>query len=394
MFARRLAFYVSVAAGAISLSSAQVVPDGSIDIGTVGFPGSSSGSGSDWTVTGSGSDVYGSYDHFHFMHFNRTADVTVTCLVKDFTQPSHQGWRKGGIMFRAGLGQRVPHSFIQQTGWGIAHQYRPCENCGSMSYHDGYSTSNTWLRLVKEGNTVTSYVKRDGEYGFMKYFSHEVDLGAEFSIGLAVTSHDNAQIATMEVSDFEISDDVFSLSANTPTEVGDTGTYGRVKVQEVAEGIWSLSAAGAGIGGTADAMGFLDTEQTGDITATLHLEKLVRVNGESKGGLMMRATNDVDSPHVSLLVKSNDGITMFWRDAVGADTQSKRVGVWEEDMELRLVKTGDVVEASYKHAAAAEWYVLGTATVPLGASYNVGPAVSSAQHGQLTQLTVGELVVS
>lgn len=393
MFGRYLAFFVSVAASAISLSSAQVVPDGSIDIGTVGLPGSSSGSGSDWTVTGSGSDVYGSYDHFHFMHFNRTADVTVTCLVKDFTQTSHNSWRKGGIMFRAGLGQRVPHSFLMQSGWGIAHQYRLCENCGSASYHDGYSTSNVWLRLVKEGNTVTSYVKRDGEYGFMKYFSHEVDLGAEFSIGLAVTSHDNSQIATLEVSDFEISDDVFSLPLNTLTEVGETGN-GRMWVQEVAEGIWSLSAAGAGIGGTADAMGFLDTEQTGDITATLHLEKLVRLNGESKGGIMMRATNDVDSPHVSLLVKADDGITMFWRDAVGADTQSKRVGVWEEDMELRLVKAGDVVEASYKHAAAPEWYVLGTATVPLGASYNVGPAVSSAQHGQLTQLLVGELVVS
>merc|ERR1712194_52512 len=103
----------------------------------------------------------------------------------------------------------------------------------------------------------------------------------------------------MDVSHFDISDDVYSLPS-PQIEVGDTG--GAVWVQEAKPGIWSLKAGGSDIGGTADSFGFLGSEHSGDVTATLHLEKLVRRNNKSKGGLMMRASTAADAPHVSLLV--------------------------------------------------------------------------------------------
>lgn len=392
----RLILSLAVAVGATISSANAQTPLGSIDIGGPTLAGSSSGAGSDFSVSGSGSDIWSGSDQFHYMYFNRTADVTVTCLMKSFTG-STNGWRKGGIMFRKELIHNSAHSMIQQFSNGVSHQSRGGEghHTSHQSMYD-YSSAMTWLRLVKEGNNITSFVKRDGDYEFMKYHSVEVDLGPSFYIGLAVTSHDNNQLATMEVSDFSISDEVFSISNTlSTTEIGATGS-GNILVQEVQPDVWKIYAAGEGIGGTADNFVFADTEHTGDVTATLHLEKLVRRNDDTKGGLMMRASHDEGAPHVSLLVKSSTGITMFYRAELGGDTLSKNVGVWEEDMELKLAKVGNTVTCSYKHADAAEWFVLGSATAALdgGASYFVGQAVSSADYGDRIAMTTGSVVVT
>ena len=106
---------------------------------------------------------------------------------------------------------------------------------------------------------------------------------------------------------------------------------------------------------------------------------------------MMRASAAADAPHVSLLVSARGGIAMFSRAVAGGDTASRHVGVWHEDMELRLVKTGNAVECSYKHASAPGWFVLGSAAADLDSAptFRVGPAVSSAEYGQRTRLTTG-----
>mmetsp|Transcript_10617 Transcript_10617/g.19057 ORF Transcript_10617/g.19057 Transcript_10617/m.19057 type:complete len:416 (-) Transcript_10617:135-1382(-) len=391
MFARSI-LSLAVAVG-FFISSANAVA--SIDIGPrAGYgytmlPGSSVETPDDgWQVSGSGSDIWGHWDEFHYLHFNRTTDVTVTCLVKSFGPTTLESWRKGGIMIRnktPGIDeQRMAMSMLQVTGWGVAQQSRLEDNSYSVSNHDHFDTENVWLRMVKVGNTVTSYVKRDGNFDYMRFGEEEVQFGPEFYVGLAVSSHERTLLATLDVKHFEISDEIYT-QPGIPTEIGETGQ--RVSVQQVKEGIWSVQAGGAGIGGTADSFGFFGSEHTGNINATLHLESLLRNNNDSKGGLMMRASTDPDAAHVSLVVKAGDGVTMYYRAQAGGETTAiKNVGVWRDNIELSLVKNGDSVEASYKHKAAPTWYVLGTANVPLGATYLVGHAVTSAdttQHGQL-----------
>ena len=436
---RRTILSLAIGIGANSISSV-VNAQSSIDIGTNDIPGSSTGSGTDWIVKGSGSDIWGSTDHFHYLHFNHTGDATVSCLVKSFTGTTNS-WRKGGIMFRKFVdgtetnteaAARSPHSMIELTGWGIAHQSRTCENCGSVSAHDHYDTSNVWLRLVKEGNTITSYVKRDGDYDYMLFNSLEgVDLGDSYYVGLAITSHDQTVLGELDVSNFEISNEAWTLPNNAAaTEVGDTG-HNSIWIQQVGEGVWAIDAAGVDIGvsslplllvqlsfrtvlfveylsklyiisynlhlpifmhtnqGTADSFGFFDSLQTGDVAATLQLEKVVRRHANTKGGLMMRASHAVDSAHVSLLVCPDGGVTMFWRETAGGETQSHTAGVMQEHVLLRLVKTGNSVECSYKHPGQTNWFVLGTATAEFDSvgGYYVGQAITSANYGQHARLT-------
>lgn len=396
MIGRSILSLAAVALGATSLpgiadAQQSPVPAGSVDVGTVGIPGSSvDGGDGTWSVSGSGSDIWGGWDHMHYLHFNRTSDVTVTCLVKSFTG-STAGWRKGGIMFREHIGPRSPHSMIQLTGYGIAHQSRQFENWHMINVNENYSTENVWLQLVKVGNTITSYMKRDGEYDFLQFNSVEVDLGDSFLVGLALTSHDNTKLATLDVRNFEISDDIYSLAAE-PHEIGDTGET--VWVQQYAPQMWSLQAGGHGIGGNSDSFGFFDQEHTGEISAELHLEKLTRRNNGSAGGLMIRASRDENAAHVSLLVTAKDGITMFVRPEAGAETTTKCVGVWKEDIELRLHKAGDNVTCQYKHASATEWYTIGVGIATFNTTYHVGQAVSSADFGYHSRLTTGVLTVN
>lgn len=389
----RFLLSVVVAAGVLPHANAQA----SVDIGPVGLAGFSveTAPGS-WSVSGAGNDIWGHRDEFHYLHFNRTADVTVTCRVDSFGPASLESWRKAGIMFRnnnpAIEDQRQAQAMMQVTGWGVAMQTRPSDNYHSVSTHSGYDTSNVWIRLVKSGTTVTGFVKREGEYGWMQYNQEEVTFGPEFFVGIAVTAHTRDALATVEVSNFEISDEVFSLPAS-PTDVGNTGRA--VWVQQVKEGIWSVQAGGSDIGGTSDSFGFWSTDQTGDLTATLHLDSVLRRTLDSKGGLMIRASDDADAPHVSLVVKAGDGICLLSRAAAGGPTTViPNVGVWRNNVELRLVKTGDSVEASYRAPGAATWYVLGTATAALGTNFKVGHAVTSADAGQHGEMTAGVVEVT
>ena len=82
--------------------------------------------------------------------------------------------------------------------------------------------------------------------------------------------------------------------------------------------------------GTADAFGFWDEEQTGDITATTFVSQLTRHNDDSKGGLMIRTSHDVDAPHVSILVNSGTGVTLLCRR-----TQGGVFCQWREDRECQ-----------------------------------------------------------
>lgn len=188
----------------------------------------------------------GSYDDFHYLYWNMTGNATVTTKVVAFTGTTYD-WKKGGIMFRGHLGERSPHSMAMVTNSRVANQWRSCEGCGSGSAHENYDVSgDVWLKMVKSGNTLTSYVKKGGEYGFMRFHEEEIDLGDDYHVGIAVTSHEVDVLGTLEVTDFEISTEVYTQGEVAVTEVGDTGR--NILVQETAEGMWTMWGAGSGIG--------------------------------------------------------------------------------------------------------------------------------------------------
>eukprot|EP00578_Thalassiosira_sp_NH16_P011557 CAMPEP_0181120288 /NCGR_PEP_ID=MMETSP1071-20121207/24075_1 /TAXON_ID=35127 /ORGANISM="Thalassiosira sp., Strain NH16" /LENGTH=232 /DNA_ID=CAMNT_0023204931 /DNA_START=64 /DNA_END=762 /DNA_ORIENTATION=- len=184
-----------------------------------------------------------------------------------------------------------------------------------------------------------------------------------------------------------------------------------ISVQQTGEEnkIVTVTARGADIGGTDDSFGFFSRQQNvTDIVATMHHEKMVGTNRNSKGGLMMRAKLTPDSPHVSLLVHAGSGVTMYSRATTGGPTTRKNVGVWVEDLELKLDKTGNTVSCFYKHSSSPDWYHLDDATAEFNwcvgeyqtdtecqPVYYVGHAVTSAADNDATvDLIAGEVEIT
>ena len=156
-------------------------------------------------------------------------------------------------MFRETLAANSKHHFIAATGHGYAHQYRASTGGGSNNPADDTSrtySETPWLRLVKIGNTITSYVKQDGEYDWLKVHSHSVWFADDFYVGLAATSHEYDQTVTLTVSNLEITtvpEELYTQDDyNGLMEIGDDGA--KIKIQQVAEGVFNTWGAGNGIG--------------------------------------------------------------------------------------------------------------------------------------------------
>jgi len=376
---------LAVALSTASFGAAQI----SVDIGNPSPAGGSTEvSPGSWNVTAAGHDIWGSRDGFHFVAFEKNSDCTITAFIENWK--TSNSWAKGGLMIRDSLDDNAAHATMMSTGAEyVAMQYRQSTGSSSGSYHTGFGTKRVWLRIVKEGNKVTGFVKREDEFGFSKFYTRDINFsGDSFFVGIAVTSHVQGTLSNFDVSSFEISDEVFSLPER---DIGETGR--EIDTQAVSEGVWSIKGAGTDIGGTVDSFGFFNYKQSGDITATVHLDKLEERNINSKGGLMMRASHAADAPHVSLLT-TGKGITMYYRETAGGDTSNKNVGVWSGNVELKLVKTGNEVACYYKHKSAPEWFHLGTATVAFDGDYYVGQAVTSAEYGQHATLYTGDIYIN
>jgi hypothetical protein len=180
------------------------------DIGSVGRKGGSSNPESGLhVVQGSGSDIYGYSDAFHYMFVETSGDVTFTALVENFAAST--SWAKTGIMFRGSLSSASSHYSVFLTrSQGIANQYRTCTACST--YHAQswmYTPSSVWLKVTKVGNVLTAYYRPTTStsstwYQFGVSLSMVNIRSTGFYVGIAVTSRANWSLATAEVSNIQL----------------------------------------------------------------------------------------------------------------------------------------------------------------------------------------------
>ncbi len=180
------------------------------DIGSVGHTGGSSNPESGLhVVQGSGSDIYGYNDGFHYMYVETSGDVTFTALVESLS--ASRSWAKTGIMFRDSLSSASSHYTMYLTrSKGVANQYRTCTACST--YHAQswlYSPSKVWLKVTKVGNVLTAYYRpaystSSTWYQFGVSLSMVNIRSTGYYVGIAVTSRTNSGLATAEVSNIQL----------------------------------------------------------------------------------------------------------------------------------------------------------------------------------------------
>jgi regulation of enolase protein 1 (concanavalin A-like superfamily) len=198
-----LAGALFVTAGSMRPVAADL-PEGwtAMDIGNTDPAGSTEVDASGvWTLMGSGSDIEGSADHFHFAFRRVKGDATITARFLSMVRGDYP-WTKMGPMIRASEAEDAQNVLMKMTsGVGVRIQGRddPYPNTHS-NFLPALPLSQpqpVWLRLQRVGKEVSGYYSLDGTTWHWGGGTLTLsDLEEEALFGLAVTSHQNGTLAT------------------------------------------------------------------------------------------------------------------------------------------------------------------------------------------------------
>ncbi|MSU60285.1 MAG: hypothetical protein EXS35_19295, partial [Pedosphaera sp.] len=179
------------------------------DIGDVGAPGDADFNGNAFTVIGSGADIYGNADSFHYLYRPITGDVQIIARVRSlqYTDP----WAKAGVMIRESLDDFSRHAFVTlTTGNGAHFQYRLDHYDSSGSFNGVTHSAPYWVKLLRSGNVFTGHSSPDGSNWSLVGTITNL-LPASAYVGLAVTAHNNSRLNTAVFDNVSVT----SATANT-----------------------------------------------------------------------------------------------------------------------------------------------------------------------------------
>jgi hypothetical protein len=183
--------------GRITITRSLPAPFRGADVGDVALAGSSRFADDAFTIRGSGADIWAQADAFRFVYQPLDGDGSITARV--LSEDNTSEWAKAGVMIRQSLAADAPHAMaIVTPANGIAFEFREVVggNSSNVNTGAGNGAAPYWVRLVRQGNTVTAYNSPDGVNFTQLGNPTTIEMGPAVLIGLAVTAHDNSQLCT------------------------------------------------------------------------------------------------------------------------------------------------------------------------------------------------------
>jgi TolB protein len=174
------------------------------DVGEVRHKGAARTGTADsvYEVSGSGANIWGSTDAFHFVWREARGDLDLTADV-EFTAPGGDPHRKAGWMIRASLDAGAPYADAVVHGDGlIALQYRAAAG-GATSEIRSPIRAPARLRLQRDGDVVSLSVARAGAE-FQPVGALVLPLPETVYAGLAVSAHDADRVETARFSNVSL----------------------------------------------------------------------------------------------------------------------------------------------------------------------------------------------
>jgi hypothetical protein len=146
-------------------------------------------------MTGSGADIWGTADQFHFAFKTLTGAGTITARINR-VQDTH-AWAKAGVMIRETLDAGSKHAFACVTpGNGVASQGRSGTDSASFSTNQTDIAAPHWVKLERDaaGNFAVSHSTNGSTWESVgNAVPVNIPMASNVYIGLALTSHDAAQ---------------------------------------------------------------------------------------------------------------------------------------------------------------------------------------------------------
>ncbi|MCY9695120.1 OmpL47-type beta-barrel domain-containing protein [Paenibacillus alginolyticus] len=192
------------------------VPFGDRDIGNVNPVGNASYNPDTGTfrVQGSGSDIWGTADAFHYVYQPWTGDGQIVARVSKVE--NGVAWTKPGVMIRGSLSDQSPYAMMAVTpANGVVFQDRLQSGAASTLTAGTKSAAPYWVKLVRVGNMISAYDSSDGiSWSFIK--KEAINLPETVYFGLAVTSHNTGKLVTAEFDNVNIGEVPPSENTSSP----------------------------------------------------------------------------------------------------------------------------------------------------------------------------------
>jgi len=105
-------------------------------------------------------------------------------------------WAKAGVMIRETLDANSANAMVALTpANGVAFQRRSSAAAGSAYSGKTGITAPYWVRVKREGNTVSGWCSPDGQ-SWTQVDSIILEMASQLYVGLAVTSHNDGTLCT------------------------------------------------------------------------------------------------------------------------------------------------------------------------------------------------------
>jgi hypothetical protein len=364
------------------------------DIGGVGAAGYSEFTGSSAFVRGSGADIWGTADEFHFAYTRITGDFEFTALVTNI-ENVHQ-WTKVGLMIRESTSPSSRHASIFATPTavkGVAFQRRPTNGGTSVSTAGPASGPPVWIRLRREGNIVRAFA-RTSETGAWTLVGTQTftALPAPVLVGFAVSSHVDGTLAS---ANFEtVTLEPIGSSGFQSNDIGAVGATGSSSTNGT---MYTVTGSGADVWGTSDELHYFSRSITGDFDFSARVATVQNVHAWTKAGLMMRESLSANARHAFLISTPTTvkGVAYQYRLATGGTTGHTEGPDVAPPQWLRLTRVGDRITAYHRSSTTAGWTVIGTSVwTGLPNTMRIGFAVSSHVDGTLATATFDNVTIT
>lgn len=358
------------------------------DIGRVAAAGSDAydSTTDSYTVRGSGGDIWGTADEFHYVWTLWGGDFQITALVDSVQNVN--AWTKAGIMIRENLNPGARHASLFATpGKGVAFQRRTAANGGSVHTPGPATTAPVWLKLLRTGDVITAYYRKATTDAWTALGQETLtDLSPDTLVGLAVGSHVDGTVASASFSRVVLQG-ALPLTGR-PIGAGS----GSVVTDGVA---FTITGQGADIWGTADAFYYVAMPWQNDLTITARVRSIANANAWAKAGVMVRENLTPGSRHVMAVVTPGKGVAMQYRSAPGAASlqAANLPGAAPAWVRLSLAMRSGVFTAWWS-SDGEHWTTLGSVTVPFSATtFYIGLPVTSHTTAASTSAVVDDVAL-
>jgi regulation of enolase protein 1 (concanavalin A-like superfamily) len=338
-----------------------------------------------WTVSGSGADIAGTVDQFHFLAQSFPGDGSVTARVTSVqnTDP----WAKAGVMFRDSADPGTVFADVMVTpGNGVIFQWRdtpggPTDKLQVTGLH-----APVWVQVVRAGDAFSGYYSADGVNWSQIGSTHTVVMSAVARAGLAVTSHN---VNALTIANFS---NVSVLPASSRAgDVGAPGLPGSSLFDPTA-GTWTVSGSGADIWNTSDQFHFLYQPFSGNGEIVARVFALGNTGPFAKAGAMIRESLAANSRHALVDLTPSQGVEFIRRTATGANAVSNFDHGVSAPYWVRLMRRGNTFTA-FDSPDGVTWNTVGSVNIPIGNTVYAGLAVCAFNNGTVNTATFDNLSI-